>query len=235
MILDCDLLVGRDITSARTLTAGALADQMAGVGISGGAAASLRSLPFNARSGNDEAGRAAAAHGWFPVAGIDLRDPLGAEWEIEHAAEAGVRLLRLAPQRQGIAGAAPRLRLLARAATRRGLTLLVEGAISDVAPGLTGLGASVVLLDLHFYDLGEFVLLAREEAGLHASTRLLGGPDAWRTVVGELGPERLVLGTRVGWYDAEPVLCRLATAGLDEHARGLITEGNLLRLGWGGE
>jgi len=231
VILDCDLLIGRDIVSGRSVDADELATRLAGAGIGGGAVASLRALLFDATSGNDEARVAAAAHAWLPVASIDLRDALGAEREIERAAEDGVRFVRFASTREGVAGSAPRIRLLARAAVERRLTLLVEGSMPEVAGAFMGLGASAVFLDLHFYDLGEFVLLGREESGFHASTRLMGGPDAWETVVGELGAERLVFGTRAGWFEEESVLYRLGTARMNAADRQMVTAGNLERLG----
>lgn len=230
MILDCDLLIGRDIVFGRSVAADELGARLTEAGIAGGAVASLRALLFHAPSGNDEAHVAAVAHHWLPVAGVDLRDALGAELEIERAAELGIRLIRFASTRQGISGSAPRIRLLARAAAERGLTLLVEGSPPEVAGSFMDLGASVLFLDLHFYDLGEFVLLARQEPGFHTSTRLLGGPDAWETVAGEVGAERLVFGTRAGWFEEESVLYRLGTARLDEADLQLVKAGNLQRL-----
>lgn len=230
MILDCDLLVGRDIAVGRTQRPAELVERLTAARIDGGAVGSLRALLFHAESGNDEARAAASENGWLPVVGIDLRDALGAERELERAAEHGVRLVRLAPGRQGVPGSAPRVRILAKQATALGLTLLVEGATTDVGPALMGLGASVVLLDQHFYDLGEFVLVARGEPGFHLSTRLLGSPDAWELVVEHVGAERMVLGTRAGWFEEAAVLERLGTARLTAEQRALVTGGNLQRL-----
>lgn len=230
MILDCDLLVGRDIAVGRTQSAGELRGRLQEAGIAGGAVASLRALLFNAESGNDEALDTAKDAGWHPVCGIDLRDPLGAEREIERAAGAGVRFVRIAAGRQGIDARMPRLRLIAKRAVRAGMTMLVEGSTADAGSALLGLGASVVFLDQHFYDLGEFILLAEEEPAFHASTRLLGSPDAWELLVGESGADRLVFGSRPGWFEEESVLQRLGTARLSETDRALVTSGNLRRL-----
>jgi predicted TIM-barrel fold metal-dependent hydrolase len=230
VILDCDLLVGRDLDTARRQRPADLADTLRDAGIDGGAVASLRALSFHAPSGNQEAREAAVAHGWLPVVAVDLRDPLGAEAELLAAREAGVRLVRLAPERQGIPPAAPRVRLLARIAAENGATILVEGALPGVAPAFVGLGANVVFLDQHFYDLGEFILLSREEPGFHASTRLLGAPGAWETVLDHAGVERLVFGARSGWYEVSSVLERFDALGLDDDERALVGHGNLERL-----
>ncbi|QOR70578.1 hypothetical protein IM660_18660 [Ruania alkalisoli] len=233
MIADCDLLIGREITSGLRQTPEQLAGQLAQAAIDGGALASLRALQFDVQTGNDEAAGAALRYGWWPVYGIDLRDPLGAEQEMDRAADHGVRLLRLAPGRQEIAGTAPRLRILVRRATELGMTLLVEGSTVDVGTGMLGLGASVVFLDQHFYDLGEFILLARDEPGFHVSTRLLGSPGAWELLLEHAGPERLLLGTRAGWFEEHAVLDQLKGSPLAPEERELIAGGNLRRLAGG--
>lgn len=233
MMLDCDLLVGRDPAVGMMQQPPALAARLARVGLGGGAVASLRALLFDAQSGNDEALQVASAQGWIPVFGVDLRDPLGAESEIDRAASLGVRLLRLAPGRQGIPGTAPRLRTLAERAVSLGLTLLVEGSTTAVGPALMGIDAHVVFLDQSFYELGEFVMLARDEPGFHISTRVMGSPGAWELLVERLGAERLVLGTRAGWSEEAAVLERLRVTHLSEEQRHLVCTGNLRRLAAG--
>ncbi|MGO3290279.1 hypothetical protein [Brachybacterium sp.] len=230
MILDCDLLVGRDIASGRRRTPAELAQRLAAAGIDGGAVTSLRAIAYDPKSGNREGARAAAEHGWIDVPGVELRNPLDAHARLERIAADGHRLVRFATTRQNIPGTAPRLRMLARRATELGLTLLVEGSTRTVGLALMGLGASVVLLDQHFYDAGEFIMVAREEPGFHASTRLLGNLDAWESITAEVGADRLLFGTRAGWFEEHSVLERLHSSGLSPEQRALVTSGNLRRL-----
>lgn len=232
MILDCDLLIGRDIAVGTRVDGAALAGELDGLGIGGGLVTSLRALLFDAPSGNDEARRVAAEHGWQAAAGVDLRDPLTSLAEVARAAASDgvVRAVRLAPDRQGVPATAPGLRAVARAAAQAGLVLLAEGDVRVVGPALAGLGATVVFLDAHFYHLGDFVLLARDEPGFHASTRLLGDVDGWELVCASAGAERLVFGSRPGWFEAAAVVDRLAAADLTPSQRELVTGGNLRRL-----
>lgn len=233
MILDCDLLIGRDVTTGRRRSAADIRDRLQTAGIAGGAVSSLRALAHDPQTGNREAAEAAREHGWTMVCGVDLRNPVDAESRMEAAAADGTRLVRFAASRQGIPGTAPRLRILTRRATEWGLTILVEGSTRTVGLAMMGLGADVIFLDQHFYDAGEFILTAREEPGFHASTRLLGSPDAWETIVEHVGAERLVLGTRAGWSEEHAVLERLRSSGLDERQRELVTAANLQRLSGG--
>lgn len=230
MILDCDLLVGRDIAMGTRLDGAAVAGALDGLGIGGGLVTSLRALLFDAPSGTDEARAVAASFGWWPVAGVDLRDPLTALAEVARAASLGVRAVRLALERQAVPATAPGVRAVARAATEAGLVLLAEGDVRVVGPALAGLGATVVFVDAHFYHLGDFVLLARDEPGFHASTRLLGDVDGWELVASAVGAERLVFGSRPGWFEAAAVVDRLAASGLSADERALVTGGNLRRL-----
>lgn len=233
MILDCDLLIGRDVATGRRRSAAEIRGRLQTAGIAGGAVASLRALAHDPQAGNREAAEAAQDHGWTVVCGVDLRNPVDAESRMEAAAAGGTRLVRFAASRQGIPGTAPRLRLLTRRATELGLTVLIEGSTRTVGLALMGLGATVIFLDQHFYDAGEFILTAREEPGFHASTRLLGSPDAWETIAEHVGAERLVLGTRAGWSEEHAVLERLRSSGLDETQRDLVTSTNLQRLSGG--
>src|SRR5699024_5014773 len=181
----------------------------AGMILDGGAVTGLRALSYDPETGSREADAAARDHGWTAVCGVDLRNPVDAESRMEAAAAGGTRLVRFAATRQGIPGTAPRLRLLTRRASALGLTILVEGSTRSVGLAMMGLGATVIFLDQHFYDAGEFILTAREEPGFHASTRLLGNPDAWETIAEHVGAERLVFGARSGWSEEHSVLARL--------------------------
>src|SRR5699024_10621848 len=101
MILDCDLLIGRDIATGRRQSADDLHARLEAAGIEGGAVASLRALSYDPDSGNREAEDAARALGWTAVHGVDLRNPVDAESRLEAAAAQGVRLVRFAASRQG--------------------------------------------------------------------------------------------------------------------------------------
>ena len=79
MILDCDLLIGREATTAVSRSATEVRRRLDQAGMSGGAVASLRSISHDPRTGNAEATDAARAHGWIEVCGVDLRNPVEAE------------------------------------------------------------------------------------------------------------------------------------------------------------
>lgn len=229
-VLDCDLVVGRLPKADMEASAERLAARLTRYGVGGGLLAALRSMVFDMPSGNDEALKVAATHGWWPCGGVELRDPLGAERELDRLQLRGVRAVRFAPDLQEVPPSAPGFRRLVREVAARGLVALVEGDVRAVWQPFAGLGATLVFLDTHFYHLGDFVVLAREEPGFCTSTRLLGGPDSLETVVHEVGPERLVFGSRSPLFEISAPLLRLRHARIDDAAKALVAEGNLRRL-----
>jgi hypothetical protein len=205
-----------------------------------GAVASLRAALFDMRSGNDEVlalarwaspgDRASSGRPWVPVGVVDLRDPLGAGRELDRLAGAGVRVVRLFPDEQGVEAGFPSVRHVARRAAELGLVVLTGGDVRRFWQPFAGLGARVVFLDTHFYHLGDFLVAAGEEPGFHTSTRLLNSPDALETVAAELGAERLLHGSRAPHYEPIVPLLRLATSSLTPDEIAAVAGGNARRL-----
>ncbi|HZX05272.1 hypothetical protein [Kribbella sp.] len=222
-LLDCDILVGHDVTTGRWGQPETIVKVLADSGISGGVVAALRAVHFDVPSGNAEAAQVAAGNGWTACPVLDLRDPLGAEKELERllASETPPRAVRLAPTAQSVEPGYPAFEHVARLLADAGLTIFTEGDVRKVGPALRGLGARVVFLDTHFYYLGDFVLLARSEPGFHTSTRMLTGPDSLEIVAAEVGAERLVFGARTPFHETRSVVRRLLTSklGADEIAQ----------------
>lgn len=231
-LLDCDVLVGHDVTTARWGHADGINEVFKATGISGGVVAGLRAVHFDVPSGNDEAREVAESNGWWVCPVLDLRDPLGAERELDRLLSGAdrPRAIRLAPAAQGVEPGFPAFGHVVRLLVDAGLTIFVEDDVRRVSPAFRGLGARVVFLDTHFYHLGDFVVVAREEAGFHTSTRLLTGPDSLEIVAGEVGAERLVLGCRTPFHETHAVVRRLLTSKLTSDEIALAGSHNLTRL-----
>jgi hypothetical protein len=232
VLLDCDVLVGHDVTTGRWSRPDAVRDVMKATGISGGVVSSLRATYFDVPSGNDEALEVAEGNGWTVCPVLDLRDPLGAERELDRllSGPKPPRAMRLAPTSQGVEPGFPAFEHVVRLLVEAGLTIFAEGDVRKVGPAFRGLGARVVFLDTHFYYLGDFVLLARGEAGFHTSTRMLTGPDSLEIVASQVGAERLVLGCRTPFHETQAVVRRLLTSKLTPADIALAGSQNLTRL-----
>ncbi|MGW1342480.1 hypothetical protein ACWCOV_15640 [Kribbella sp. NPDC002412] len=232
VLLDCDVLVGHDVTTGRWSRAESVRDVMKATGISGGVVSSLRATYFDVPSGNDEAAEVAEGNGWTACPVLDLRDPLGAERELERLLGAAEppRAFRLAPTSQGVEPTFAAFEHVVRLLVDAGVTIFTEGDVRKVGPALRGLGARVVFLDTHFYYLGDFVVLARGEAGFHTSTRMLTGPDSLEIVAAEVGAERLVLGCRTPFHESQAVVRRLLTSKLTPPEIARTGSHNLTRL-----
>jgi predicted TIM-barrel fold metal-dependent hydrolase len=229
LLMDCDVLVGHDVTTGRWAHPESVRDVMKATGISGGLVSSLRAVHFDVPSGNDEARVVAEDNGWSACPVLDLRDPLGAERELERWAGRS-RVVRLAPEKQGVEPGFPAFEHVVRLLVEAGLTIFVEGDVRKVSAPFRGLGARVVFLDTHFYHLGDYVVLARAEAGFHTSTRMLTGPDSLEIVAAEVGAERLVLGCRTPFQETNAVVRRLLTSKLTPDEIALAGSSNLTSL-----
>jgi predicted TIM-barrel fold metal-dependent hydrolase len=232
--LDIDVLVGRyPDRPAPTGTPADVAAVLRANRTRQAAVATLRAALFDVRSGNDELARVAGAAGLagtavVPVGGVDLRDALGAEREVVRLAELGFRAVRLFPDEQGVAADFPAVRHVACRATEVGLVVLAGGDVRRFWRPLRG--TTVVFLDTHFYHLGDFVVVARDEPGFHTSTRLLNSPDALETIAAEVGVERLLYGSRTPFYEAVVPRLRLARSGLDPAGLTAVAGGNARRI-----
>lgn len=177
------------------------------------------------------AGRFAGVDGTIPVGGIDLRDPVGALAELDRlAAQRDPRLargvVRVWPHdATGRAG-----RAVVAAAVAHGFVLLMGGGFREVEPLTADQGADVIFLETHFYQLGDFLVVAKEEPGYRSSTRLLNSPDAIERVVGELGESRLLLGSGTPDFELAVPVVRLAQARLSDRERAAVAGGNASRL-----
>jgi hypothetical protein len=215
VLLDCDVLVGHDVTTGRWGRAENVQEVFKATGISGGVVSSLRAVHFDVPSGNDEATDVAAGLGLTACPVLDLRDALGAERELDRQlAGAPQAVVRLTPAAQSVEPSYPTFGHIVGLLVEAGVTIFVEGDVRKFGPALRGLGARVVFLDTHFYYLGDFVVLARSEPGFHTSTRMLTGPDSLEIVAGEVGAERLVLGCRTPFHETHSVVRRLLSSKL---------------------
>lgn len=157
------------------------------------------------------------------VVGIDLRDPVGAMRELERWRGRRDPRLRRDVVRVWVNGAiGTAARLVLQAAANAGSVILLSGEFRSGEPLVRGLGADVVFLDTHFYQLGDFLLAARDEPGYRTSTRLLNSPDGLETVAAEVGAQRMLFGS--GTPDFEPLvpLLRLARARLGRAERRAV-------------
>ncbi|MFD0474062.1 hypothetical protein ACFQ0B_41820 [Nonomuraea thailandensis] len=206
--LDVDVLVGahpdRDGPPG---TPEAVLGTLAAHRIRAGAVASLRAALFDVRGGNDEV--LALEPPVVPVGTVDLRDPIGAVRELDRLAGLGVRAVRLFPDEQGVEAGFPSVRHVARKAAALGLVVLTGGDVRRFWQPFSGLDATVVFLDTHFYHLGDFLVVAADEPGFHTSTRLLNSPDALETVPAD----RLLYGSRTPTTSRSSPCCAWRPAG----------------------
>ncbi|MEV8374875.1 hypothetical protein AB0P21_19210 [Kribbella sp. NPDC056861] len=191
-------------------------------------AVSTRGALFSDRAGNAETFAAASSSdGLVPVGTVDLRDPVTVVDQLDAMVAQGVRFLRLFTVQQGVPGDTPGYRHVVREALERNLVLLQDGDPRKFGDVLAGRGAEVIFLDLHVYLLGDFVLMAQQEQGFRATTRMLSSPDGIERVVDSVGARHLVFGSRTPFMDVSPQTLRLRYARISAEDRQLIAGGNV--------
>lgn len=216
--LDCDVLFGTWPPRAQlAMDIETVRSTLDKTGVSGAVACSARGAWFDDIEGNTETiGAVTGIADWHPVATINLRNALRADAELDRIAAAGVRAVRLFGPTQHCEPDFPGYRHVVDQAIRRGLVLLVEGDVRTVWRPFAGRDAKVVFLDVHAYHLADFILLARDEPGFVASTRLLNAPDSIETVVGDVGAAHLAFGSRTPLHATSPAAIRLRNARLSD-------------------
>ncbi|WP_149183719.1 hypothetical protein [Streptomyces sp. TRM49041] len=199
--------------------------------VAGALALSTRGPLFDDAGGNAETVRdLAGCPELRPVGTVDVRDALTAEARLDELAAAEVRFLRLFTVDQAAEPDFPGYRRTVRLAVERGMVLLHDGDPRRFGPPLTGHGADVVFLDLHAYLLADFLLLARDEPGFRATTRMLSGPDSIERVVESVGARHLVFGSRTPFMDISPQTLKLRYAGITADDRDAIATRNVEEL-----
>lgn len=227
--LDCDVLFGTWPARAQlAMDLETVRSTLDKIEIAGALACSARGAWFDDIEGNTETIDAiGGVPDWYPAATINLRNALRADAELDRVAAAGVRAVRLFSAVQHGEPDFPGYRHIVDQAIRRGLVLLVEGDVRNVWRAYAGRDAKVVFLDVHAYHLADFILVAREEPGFVASTRLLNAPDSIETVVGDVGAAHLAFGSRTPLHATSPAAIRLRNARLSDADWQAVAGGTL--------
>jgi hypothetical protein len=227
--LDCDVLFGTWPARAQlAMDLETVRSTLDKAEIAGALACSARGAWFDDIEGNTETIDAiGGVPDWYPAATINLRNALRADAELDRVAAAGVRAVRLFSAVQHGEPDFPGYRHIVDQAIRRGLVLLVEGDVRNVWRAYAGRDAKVVFLDVHAYHLADFILVAREEPGFVASTRLLNAPDSIETVVGDVGAAHLAFGSRTPLHATSPAAIRLRNARLSDADWQAVAGGTL--------
>jgi hypothetical protein len=224
--LDCDVLCGTWPARAELdFSWPAVRARLDAAGIGDALVCSGRGAWFDDIEGNQETLGLP-----MPVGTINLRNALRATAVLDQLENAGVRAVRLFGPLQGCEPGFPGYRHAVREILDRGFVPLVEGDVRQCWQLFADRGARVVFLDVHAYHLADFILLAAQEPGFVASTRMLNAPDSIEKVVGEVGASHLTFGSRTPLHDTSPSVLRMRNARLSDEDWAAITGGTLRSL-----
>lgn len=199
-------------------------------GIDTALATSAQACWYDEAGGADELRTWADDHGWLRCNAVNLRDAWGIGERLDAWVADGVGAIRLPSSTQGVPASAPGHRLVVEEAARRGLVMLTEGGFNQTQQAFRGLGAKVVFLEASYYELADFLIVARDEPHFVVSTRRMLGPDAIETICGEVGAAHIAFGSGAPLWDLEPSVWRTRDARISDEDFAAVTGGTLQQL-----
>jgi len=190
---------------------------------------------YDAAEGNRRTLEACAQNNrLLPVGTVDPRHHAGAVTEIAGARERGLRLFRLFPETQGWAPRIACFRGLAEAISKEGLPLMVEcaalGSATDILQATAGLDLPVILSGVRHTNLAEAMTVMTQRPHTYLETHALASAGSLEIAAVEIGPERLIFGSRSPLHYFSSAYLRLKYAGLEGDALAAASGGNLAGL-----
>jgi len=162
---------------------------------------SLRGVTYDYSEGNDETLDASRKYPQLiPVATIDPRRYIGCVEEVDKRADQGFKIVRFFPELQGwsVEGALFE-KILARMGERN-LAAMFSMGPSGNASRLMRMarpyGVPIILADVSYGGLSEAVAVARSYDRTYIESNKLNTPDAVEFIASEVGPERILFGSR---------------------------------------
>jgi len=170
----------------------------------------------------------------LPVGTVDPRRHFGCAAEIAGAHARGLRMFSLFPETQGWSLGVYCFREVAEALSREGLPLMVEcsapGAATEVLRAAEGLDLPVILSGADHGNLAEAMAVMRRRPRTYLETHALASAGGLEAVATEIGPDRLIFGSRSPLHYFSSAYLRLKYAGLDSQASAAARGGNLAAL-----
>lgn len=226
--LDCDVVAGPWTARADVdASPEAINRILERGGIEGALVTSSQACWYDEAGGAVELRRWAEQHGWLRCNAVNLRDAIGIGERLDAWLADGVRAIRIPGVTQGSSPGNPGYRHVVAEAAARGMTMLVEGPFTGVQGAFRGIGAKVIFLDASYYEMADFLLVARDEPGFVASTRKMLGPDSMEIICSEVGASHLTFGSGSPLQDLEPTVWRLRDARISDEDFAAVAGGTL--------
>ncbi len=190
---------------------------------------------MDVRRGNDSAiDLAEKDHRFVPVAVLDPRHVNGGSKEIERCAAYGVRLFRLFPDEHGYPWRYEPLQQIWRTLEQTQTIALITGTkfgqVTEFIDAVERYRFKRILVGCHYFYFTEFLsLLVRDPWSLMMAVAI-NYPNAYETLVQEIGAERVCFGSNAPIYAIGASLGVLNNAEISEEDRGRVLSGTLLDL-----
>ncbi len=233
-VIDLHGSFGRTPHGGRPQPLSALLAEAGRYGIAAVTAASQRGVYYDHVAGNDETIAAAREHpGLLPVGIVNPKQVDGDD-EVERCLARGLRLFRFYPELQDWEVESLAFRRIVRRLGDAGAVVSVVaggwGSIGRLAVATADLGAPVVALGVHYFQVGDCVEAMRQFPHLYAETHRLGTHGALAHLAKRVDVKRVVFGSGTPAKPLASALNNVWLADLADDERTAIFGGNALRL-----
>ncbi len=237
MIIDCNALYGfwprgrvaADIDTVRELARAH--------GIDKSLICSLRGVFDDFVRGNAETLAVCQKHSdLIPVATINPHRWLGVEDEIDNLLSDGVKVFRFFPEYQHWPYRfMPFYRILERLEGTGSLVMVParvgghqnNGVMTDIADLASNYDLTFVITGVFYGNLAEAIAVAQSKPNIMLETHLLNSPDGFEVLVEEVGPERLIYGSKTPLHPINASLLPLVYGQIEDSDKEKILSRNI--------
>jgi predicted TIM-barrel fold metal-dependent hydrolase len=238
-VIDCHSFWGKRVASDPRYTPDALRENLTRHSVAVTFAFSQRGLDYDSRTANREVLAVRQETPWVqPIAVLNPRDAPGFEAEFEFCRDAGIHAFRFFPGSQNWSVQSTLFRRQLKLISGSPSVLMFSSIDSytgweipsQIAAVTADLGVPVIFVDTFYANMFEVLSTLREFPHTYIETNSLATTDALDTVVGEVGPARVLYGSSAPLRPMQKALNQILDARLPTADKAAILGGNAARL-----
>lgn len=238
-VIDCHTFWGKRVDADPRFSPNSLCDELTRHSVAAAFAFSRKGPDYDSRAGNRDVLAARRETPWLqPIAVLDPRDAPGFQAEFEFCLNAGIRAFRFFPAHQNWSVQSTLFRRQLNLFRDTPAVLIFSSIDSytgwelpaQIAAVTADLGVPVLFVDTFYANMFEVLSTMREFPHTYLETNGLATTEALDTVVGEVGPARVLYGSCAPLRPMQKALNQVLDARLSTADKAALLGGNAARL-----